>query len=129
MLSDGVFWQSGGMRLKSEIWVKAYLRRAMSEGIAGYIAARGDEFAGAIFIHIDGLDGSHWLFGPAPAGLDLSSSERRWVSCFDSSPVSAEQANSYLAQQKKYDPDLWIVELEDRQGRHFLDDQLIDHKI
>lgn len=114
------------MRVKTEIWVKAYLRRCMSEGIAGYIAASGDDYAGAIFIHIDNLDGSHWLFGPAPAGLEEISYERRWSLCFPQSPVSKEQAENYLAQQKKYDPDLWIVELEDKQGRHFLDDLLVE---
>ena len=116
----------GAMRLKTEIWVKAYLRRVMSEGLAGYIATSGDDFAGAIYIHIDDLAGAHYLFGPAPAGLDESSSERRWISCFPDASVSKEQADNYLLQQKKYDPDLWIVELEDKQGRHFLDDLLVD---
>ncbi len=114
------------MRVKTEIWVKAYLRRAMSEGIAGYIAASGDDYAGAVFIHIDNLGGSHWLFGPAPAGLEESSHERRWTSCFNEAPVSKQRAEEYLFQQKKYDPDLWIVELEDKHGRHFLDDQLVE---
>ncbi|MCF6198085.1 MAG: DUF1491 family protein [Hyphomicrobiaceae bacterium] len=114
------------MRLKTEIWVKAYLRYAMSEGIAGYVATSGDDFAGAIYIHIDDLDGSHYLFGPAPAGLAQSSDERHWVSCFPEAPVTKEQADTYLLQQKKYDPDLWIVELEDKQGRHFLGDFLVE---
>jgi hypothetical protein len=114
------------MRVKTEIWVNAYLRRCMSEGIAAYVAASGDEFAGAIFIHIDNLDGSHWLFGPAPAGLEETSKERRWTLCFPLSPVSAQQVDSYLQKQKKYDPDLWILELEDKLGRHFLDDLLVE---
>ena len=114
------------MRVKTEIWVKAYLRRCMSEGCAGYVVASGDDHAGAVFIHIDNLDGGHWLFGPAPAGLFETSDERRWCSCFPQSPVTVEQTNSYLADQKRYDPDLWIVELEDKLGRHFLDDQLVE---
>ena len=114
------------MRVKTEIWVKAYLRRVMSEGIAGYIVASGDDYAGAVFIRIDTLDGANFLFGPAPAGLEEVSQERRWTPCFEDAPVSKERADSYLAQQRKYDPDLWIVELEDKQGRHFLDDLLVD---
>ena len=114
------------MRVKSEIWVKAFLRRCMSEGVAGYIAASGDDNAGAVFIHIDNLKGDHWLFGPAPAGLEETSQERRWTLCFKESPVSKEQAEAYLRQQMKYDPDLWIVELEDKQGRHFLGDLLVE---
>ena len=114
------------MRVKTEIWVKAYLRICMSEGSAAYIITSGDEFAGAVFIHIDNLAGGHWLFGPAPAGLEESSLDRRWSSCFSHLPVSKDQVETYLAQQKRYDPDLWIVELEDKLGRHFLGDQLIE---
>ena len=114
------------MRVKSEIWVKAYLRRCMSEGLYGYIASRGDDFAGAIYIHIDDLEGSHWLYGPAPAGLEESSQDRRWTSCFADAPVSSQKVETYIEQQKKYDPDLWVIELEDKQARHFLGDELVD---
>ncbi|MCP4934281.1 MAG: DUF1491 family protein [bacterium] len=114
------------MRVKTEIWVKAYLRRCMSEGCAGYIIASGDDYAGAVFIHIDNLDGEHWLYGPAPAGMAETNDERRWCSCFPQLPITSEQTQSYLADQKRYDPDLWIVEVEDKQGRHFLDDQLVE---
>ena len=114
------------MRVKTEIWVQAYLRRCMSEGSAGYVIASGDSHAGAVYIHIDNLNGSHWLFGPAPAGMAEVLDERRWCSCFPQSPVSKDQAKAYLERQKTYDPDLWIVELEDKLGRNFLDDQLVE---
>ena len=70
------------MRIKSEIWVRAYLRRCQAEGVPVVIVRRGDEAAGAIFICIDRLDGTVSLYGPAPAGLVESETERRWVSCF-----------------------------------------------
>ena len=57
------------MRIKSEIWVRAYLRRCQAEGVPVVIVRRGDEAAGAIFICIDRLDGTVLLYGPAPAGL------------------------------------------------------------
>ena len=57
------------MRIKSEIWVRAYLRRCQSEGVPVVIVRRGDEAAGAIFICVDRLDGTVALYGPAPAGL------------------------------------------------------------
>ena len=56
------------MRIKSEIWVRAYLRRCQSEGVPVVIVRRGDEAAGAIFICVDRLDGTVSLYGPAPAG-------------------------------------------------------------
>ncbi len=114
------------MRVKTEIWVKAYLRRRQREGTACYIATRGDENAGAVFVHVDNLAGSHWLYGPAPAGLAENSRERHWISCLKNQPVSAAEVEAYLRQQKKYDPDIWIIEIEDKKGRHFLDDLLVE---
>ena len=85
------------MRLKSEIWVRAYLRRCQAEGVPGVVARRGDEAAGAIFICVDKLDGTVILYGPAPAGLHETETERRWVSCFGPRPVNETEANLYLA--------------------------------
>jgi hypothetical protein len=110
------------MRVKSEIWVRAYLRRCQAEGIPVVIVRRGDEAAGAIFICVDRLDGTVLLFGPAPAGLDGSETDRRWVRCLGTEPVSQAEAGGYLARQREFDPDLWIIEIEDRSGRHFLGD-------
>jgi hypothetical protein len=111
------------MRVRSEIWVRAYLRRCQAEGVSVVIAKRGDESAGAIFIRVDRLDGTVRLFGPAPAGLAGGESDRRWINCLGVDQVRPAEAEAYLARQLKFDPDLWIIELEDRAGRHFLGDE------
>jgi hypothetical protein len=98
------------MRLKSELWVKAYLRRCALEGAAAVLQRRGDTDAGAIYIKVSRLDGTASLFGPAPASLGARDSERRWQPC--------------LAAAAAPEADLWIVVVEDRQGRHFLEDWL-----
>jgi hypothetical protein len=108
------------MRLKSEIWVRAYLRRCQAANVPAVIVRRGDEAAGAIFICVDRLDGTVSLYGPAPAGLAGSEVERRFVSCFGARAASGMEAKLYLARQGEFDPDLWIIEIEDRAGRHFL---------
>ncbi|HZJ11664.1 MAG TPA: DUF1491 family protein [Methyloceanibacter sp.] len=113
------------MRVKSEIWVRAYLRRCQAEAIPVVIVQRGDEAAGAIFICVDRLDGTVSLYGPAPAGMMESETDRQWVDCFGSRPVSAAEANVYLARQRGFDPDLWIIEVEDKAGRHFLGDAAV----
>ncbi len=115
------------MRVKSEIWVRAYLRRCQAEGVSVVIVRRGDEAAGTIFICIDRLDGTVFLYGPAPAGRVESEAERRFVSCFGPQPVGTEKAQSYLSRQQKFDPDLWIIEVEDKAGRHFLGDLAVDN--
>jgi len=112
------------MRIKSEIWVRAYIRVCQSQSVPVVIVRRGDEAAGAIFIRVDRLDGTVGLYGPAPAGLAEIDTERRFVSCFESRSVIAGEAERYLARQQTFDPDVWIVEIEDRAGRHFLGDAL-----
>ncbi len=81
--------------------------------------------AGAIYIKVSRLDGTATLFGPAPAGLDEAGEDRRWQPCLEPQSVSEDEADAYLARQTDFDPDLWIVSVEDRQGRHFLEDWLV----
>jgi len=113
------------MRVKSEVWVRAYLRRCQAQGVSVVIAQRGDESAGAIFIRVDRLDGTVSLFGPVPSGTAGSETDRQWMSCFEAHAVSAEEAESYLSRQRGFDPDLWIVDVEDKGGRHFLGDSAV----
>jgi hypothetical protein len=112
------------MRLKSELWVKAYLRRCALEGAAAVMERRGDADAGAIYIKVSRLDGTATLFGPAPASLGARDNERRWQSCLASLTAPELEADGYLARQLTFDPDLWILVVEDRHGRHFLEDWL-----
>jgi hypothetical protein len=113
------------MRLKAEIWVKAYLRRCQHDGAAAVLVRRGDTDAGAIYIKVSRLDGTAALFGPAPAGLDEAGEDRRWQPCLQTEATEEAAADAYLARQIEFDPDVWIVSVEDRQGRHFLDDWLV----
>jgi hypothetical protein len=113
-----------GMRLKSELWVKAYLRRCQHEGASAVLVRRGDTDAGSIFIKVSRLDGTASLFGPAPAGLAQAREDRQWQRCLEHQPIPEAEAESYLARQIEFDADIWIVSVEDRQGRHFLEDWL-----
>lgn len=110
------------MRLKSEIWVKAYVRRCNAAGAPTVVARRGDADAGTIFIKIARLDGTADLYGPAPAGLANDDGGRRFVVLADAAPEAKVDAT--LARERELDSDGWVIEVEDRQGRHFLDDWL-----
>lgn len=112
------------MRLRSEIWVKAFIRRCAVEGAAAVVTRHGDDDAGAIFIKVSRLDGTCKVFGPAPAGLDDTATDRRWTVRLGGADKPERDADGFLAREAEFDPDLWIVELEDRAGRHFLDDWL-----
>ncbi|GIK80880.1 MAG: DUF1491 family protein [Pseudorhodoplanes sp.] len=111
------------MRLKSGIWVSAYLRRCAVEGAYAVVRRRGAEEAGAIFVKIDRLDGTSDLFGPAPQSEfeEAHPVARAFVACLKAQPAPDADVEAYLARQIRFDPDLWIVEVEDRAGRHFLD--------
>ena len=114
------------MRLKSEIWVKAYIRRCASEGSAAFVVRRGDEDAGSIFIRVNHLDGKSVLFGPASAGLMSADYERRWSWRLGPDPVEDQAVEDFMEREVRYDPDIWLVEVEDRSGRHFLDEWLAE---
>jgi hypothetical protein len=111
------------MRLKSGIWVAAYLRRCQVEGAAAVLRRRGAEEAGAIFIKVSRLDGTADLYGPAPQSAfeEARPSERAFSLAHKGMPLPDTDVESYLTRQIRFDPDLWIVEVEDRGGRHFLD--------
>jgi hypothetical protein len=117
------------MRLKSEIWVKAYLRVRSAENVSAMVVRHGDDDAGAIYIKISTLDGRANLYGPAPSGFeptndDQMSGDRRWVAHLAKPTTTEADVDAYLERQADFDPDLWVIEVEDRQGRHFLDDWL-----
>jgi hypothetical protein len=111
------------MRLKSGIWVAAYIRRAQIEGAQAVLRRRGADEAGAVFIKVSRLDGTAEVFGPAPQSTfdEARPSERAFIRTLKAQPASEADAEAYLTRQIKFDPDIWIVEVEDRGGRSFLD--------
>jgi hypothetical protein len=110
------------MRLKSGVWVSAYVRRCNVEGAFAVVRRRGAEDAGAIFIKVSRLDGTADVYGPAPqAAFDDGPIDRAFSPALKSMPAPEADAEAYLARQVRFDPDMWIVETEDRAGRHFLD--------
>ncbi len=113
------------MRLKSEIWVKAYLRRCALQGAFAAVLRHGDDDAGAIFIKVVRADRTAAVFAPAPAGLEDAGFDRRWVPGLAGKFVTDADAQASLDRETGFDCDLWIVEVEDRDGRHFLGDDLV----
>ncbi|MGB7100121.1 MAG: DUF1491 family protein [Xanthobacteraceae bacterium] len=111
------------MRLKTGLWVAAYLRRCHVEGVFAVVRRRGAEEAGAVFVRISKLDGTSDLFGPAPqSAFDVAAeTSRAFTPSLATQSAPDADVEAYLARQLKFDPDAWIVEVEDREGRNFLD--------
>jgi hypothetical protein len=108
-------------RLRSDFFVSAHLRRLDVAMIPAVLRRRGAPEAGAIFVKVDRLDGSADLYGPAPqALLDAEGlGERRFSPLLQgATPLDVEER---LSREARFDSDLWIVEIDDRAGRHFLD--------
>ncbi|MGB6349301.1 MAG: DUF1491 family protein [Pseudolabrys sp.] len=115
------------MRLKSGIWVSAYLRRCNVEGVFAAVRRRGADEAGAIFIKINRLDGTGLLYGPAPqtAFDEAQPADRMFTAIVGgAAPATDADIEARLGREIRFDPDLWIVEIEDRAGRSFLDNVL-----
>lgn len=102
-------------RLTARFWVDAYLARLRLEGIPGFVVAHGDDTAGAILVKLNTLDGRAAVWQRT---VDLMSGERRWLVLAEGREAEADAA---IARQRGYDPDLWVIEVEDRAGRHMLD--------
>jgi hypothetical protein len=102
--------------------VAAYLRRCQTEGIFGAVRRRGAEDAGAVFVKLALLDGNALLFAPAPqTAYDDSRPIERVFAPTSPRPMAESIVEERLIKEIAFDPDVWIVEIEDKAGRHFLD--------
>ena len=108
-------------RLKSAVYVQALMRRAEIEGAQAYLLRRGAEDAGAVFLKINRLDGTFLVLARARQGAEGALA---WTKPLGEAADEAK-ATDYFAKQVKFDPDIWIIEIEDRLGRHFTDDRIV----
>jgi len=95
------------MRVKSGIWVAAYVRRCFIEGAFAAVRRRGAEEAGAVFIKVARLDGTADLFGPAPQSSfdEARPADRAFVGCLKVQPAPEAEVEAFLAREIKFDPD------------------------
>ena len=103
-------------RLRSKIWVQAYLKRLELQTIAAYVTAHGDDHSGAILVKVMKMDGSAQLYQKT---FDLQNNRNAWVKILEGLDVDIDTA---LEKQKANDPDLWVVEMENANGQNYLDD-------
>lgn len=104
-------------RLTADFWVRAYLARLQAAHIPAYVTSRGDATAGAVLVKLATLDGKARLF---QRSFDLMSGARTWVVLAEGPEPEVDQA---VVRQRRYDPDLWVIEIESREGRTLLDEE------
>ena len=103
------------MQIDTDIWVYALLRRANQGGAFATVERRGDSKGGSVLVKLlDQRTGEARLLAEATRG----DGERIWMRPITS--TSEPDLDAYIARAIRIDPDLWVVEIADRQGRHFL---------
>ena len=103
-------------RLTTEIWIAAYLTRLRLATIPAFILQKGDHTAGAVLVKLNTLDGNACCY---QRSFDLMTGERNWVVLSEGAETDVDAS---IEKQKSFDPDLWVIEIEDKSGRHLLDD-------
>ena len=104
-------------RLASGIWVSAYLMRLQARGIFSHIVHRGEATAGAVAIKLATMDGQASVFVRSLDG----EGDRVWTALVEHGPEP--EADAAIARQRRFDRDLWVIEVEDPRGRHLLDEE------
>jgi hypothetical protein len=109
------------MRLSSDIWVYALIRRAELGGAFATLARKGDARGGAVLVKtFDRRSGvaKLWAEAVGPGGDSV------WMR-----PIASEaerDVDAYIARSARIDPDIWVVEIEDADGRRFLTEAVTD---
>lgn len=102
-------------RLTARFWVDAYLARLRFQDIPAFVVAHGDDTAGAVLVKLSTLDGQARAFSRS---FDIMTGDRMWHEHIAGADADVEAS---IAKQRSFDPDLWVIEVEDRAGRHLLD--------
>ena len=103
--------------LKPSIWVYALIRRAQVGTAYATLARKGDGDAGAVLVKVCTLDGNAVLYRP----IRNFAGARVWLPM---GPLDEREIDAIIGKRVKNDPDLWVVEIEDKQGRHFLTEDI-----
>ncbi|MDP0927456.1 DUF1491 family protein [Paracoccus onubensis] len=104
-------------RLATGIWVSAYLARLGQANIPAYVSEHGDDTAGAVLVKCARLDGTAQLYARE---WDFETDIRSWNRIVDGPEAQVDEA---IRRQRGFDPDLWVIEIESRDGRVLLDEE------
>ncbi len=101
-------------RLASGIWVSAYLRRMQMACIPAYVIARGDATAGAVLVKLALMNGVAKVYSRV---FDMEQDAHVWQVLIEGAEPDVDAA---IARQRRHDPDIWVIEVEDAHGRDLL---------
>jgi hypothetical protein len=108
-------------RLKTGLWIRALIRRCDLAAVAVAVAARGDTDSGAVLLK----------FRDRQAGCSVLAQARGrqgelvWMRATGPEPVAEAEADSYIARQRRRDPDIWVVEIETGSAAALIDGPIV----
>ena len=101
------------MRLRTDIFVSALMRRVFARGDFAAVEAKGAEEAGAVFVRQLFRDGAESLYAPAPQSFfDEGESNRARLFETRLERVEAAAVTEAIARERRFDSDLWVVSIE-----------------
>jgi hypothetical protein len=101
-------------RLRSEVWIMAHVRRCIAQGLNVVVVRRGESERGTLILKLNQLERDVRVLSQA---RDIDG-RLGWLAAFDGQAVKEADADAYIARAIGRDPDLWVIEIEDREGRH-----------
>jgi len=107
--------------IKANIWVKAQIRICDANFIPAVVARRGDPDAGSILLKLNRMNEGVEVLSQ----VRTAEGERAWMRGTGDNLVNEEQADAYIDKQLNFDPDIWVLEIEDPERRYEIEGQII----
>ena len=111
----------GEERLPTGLWVEAQLRRLTERGVPYYIVNKGAYASGTVILKLSDLSGACQVLSQA-RGLD---GQLGWIEAGKGGWVAESEADAYIRRSVDRDPDVWVVEVEDRSRTNPFEGKLI----
>ena len=108
-------------RLPTDIWLRAHIRRCNAAGVPATIVHKGEGSRGTVMLKLNHLEGSCRVLTQVRT-LD---GELAWMAALDGVLAPEREVDAYIARAVSRDPDLWVIEIEHRDGWHPFDGRIL----
>lgn len=106
-------------RLPTSLWVEGHLHNLTLQATHFYIIQKGNPASGTVMVKLNNLEGKVRLLTQQ---RDIMTYKLGWVSALAEEIVEEVQADEYIQRAISRDPDLWVIEIEDREMQNPFDD-------
>lgn len=101
-------------RLPTSLWVDAHLRHLNEQGRAYYIVQKGAYASGTVLLKINLLDGNVRVL----TQIRDMDGKLGWMGALGQERVAESEADQYIRRAMDRDPDVWVIEIEDKDGKN-----------